>query len=154
MPVLSDMTKFLGSLPTTTSFDESKVKGRLGNGMVYLDRATMSAANWPQILVEGTATLNGRLNLQVMARTNESGPADKLLELADSPLLLAVPAPVALVAKANDALRDRVIHLRVGGTTARPTIRWEPTRQLSQEAIKFFMNQAIAFRSKSDVKSF
>ena len=41
MPVLSDMTKFLGSLPTTTSFDESKVKGRLGNGMVYLDRATM-----------------------------------------------------------------------------------------------------------------
>ena len=77
MPVLSDMTKFLGSLPTTTSFDESKVKGRLGNGMVYFDRATMSAAN-AQILVEGTATLNGRLNLQVMARTNESGPADKL----------------------------------------------------------------------------
>jgi hypothetical protein len=153
LPVLSNMTKFLGSLATATSFDESKIQGRLGNGIVYLDRVTMSAAT-AHILVEGTATLKGRLNLQVMAKTDESGPADKLLELADSPLMLAVPAPIAIVAKANDALKDRVIHLRVGGTTARPAIRLEPTRQLGQEAVKFFMNQTFAFRNKSDVKSF
>ena len=153
LPVLSNMTKLLGTLPTTTSFDESKIKGRLGNGVVHLDRMTMSAAN-AQILVEGTATFKGQLNLQVMAKTNESGPADKLLELADSPLLLAAPAPVVLVAKANDALKDRVIHLRVAGTTSRPAIRLEPTRQLGQEAIKFFMNEAIALRNKADVNSF
>ncbi len=153
LPVLSEMTAFLGSLPTNTSFDESRIKGRLGNGIVHLDRVTLSAAN-ARILVEGTATLKGRLDLEVMAKTNETGPADKLLELADSPLLLAAPAPVALVAKANDALKDRVIHLRVGGTTARPAVRLEPGRQLGQEAIKFFMNQTIAFGKRPDVESF
>jgi hypothetical protein len=153
MPVLNNMTKFLGSLPTATSFDESKVQGRLGNGIIHLDRLSMSAAN-AQILVEGTATLQGRLNLQVMAKTDESGPADKLLELADTPLMLAAPAPIAIVAKANEALKDRVIHLRVGGTAARPAIRLEPTRQLGQEAIKFFMNETFAFRNKLDVSSF
>ncbi len=153
MPVLSNMTKFLGSLPTATSFDESKIKGRLGNGIVHLDRVTMSAAD-AQILVEGTATLKGRLNLQVMAQTSQSGPADKLLELVDSPLMLAAPAPIAIVAKANDALKDRVIHLRIAGTTARPAVRLEPTRQLGQEAVKFFMNQTFAYGNKLNVNSF
>ena len=114
---------------------------------------TLAAAN-AQILAEGTATLQGRLNLQVMAKTDETGPADQLLKLANSPLLAAAPTPILIVAKANDALKDRVVHLRVGGTAARPMIRLEPGRQLGQEAIKFFMNQAIAFRNPSNELSF
>ena len=153
IPVVSDLTKFLKTLPTTTAFDQSRIQGRLGNGMVHLDRVTLAAAN-AQILAEGTATLQGRLNLQVMAKTDETGPADKLLELADSPLLMAAPTPLALVAKANNALKDRVIHLRIGGTAARPVIRLEPGKQIGQEAIKFFMNQAIAFRNPVDDFSF
>ena len=153
LPVVSDLTKFLKTIPTTTSYDESRIQGRLGNGMIHLDRVTLAAAN-AQILAEGTATLQGRLNLQVMAKTGETGPADKLLELADSPLLMAAPTPIGLVAKANTALKDRVVHLRIGGTAARPVIRLEPGRQIGQEAIKFFMNQAIAFRNPKDEFSF
>lgn len=153
LPVVSDLTKFLTTIPSTTSFDESRIQGRLGNGIVNLDRVTMAAAN-AQLLAEGTATLQGRLNLQVMVKTDESGPADKFLELADSPLLMAAPTPIGLVAKANDALKNRVVHLRIGGTGARPVIRLEPGRQIGQEAIKFFMNQAIAFRNSSDELSF
>ncbi|MCA9147931.1 MAG: hypothetical protein KDA92_01465, partial [Planctomycetales bacterium] len=152
-PVISDLTKFLKTVPSTTSFDESRAQGRFGNGMVHLDRVTLAAAN-VQVLAEGTATLQGRLNLEVMARTGETGPADKLLELADSPLLAAAPTPVALVAKANTALKDRVVHLRIGGTATSPMIRLEPGRQIGQDAIKFFVNQAIAFRDKNDELSF
>jgi hypothetical protein len=153
MPVVSDLTRFLTTIPTTTTYEESRVEGRLGNGIVHLDRVTLAAAN-AQVLAEGTATLQGRLNLRVMARTDESGPADKLLDLADSPLLMAAPTPLALVAKANNALKDRVIHLRISGTAARPAIHLEPGRQLGQEAIKFFMNQAIGFRNQKNVMSF
>ena len=149
IPVISDLATFLTTLPTSTSVADSKIEGRLGNGLVHLERVTVAAAN-AQILAEGTASLQGRLNLQVTARTDESGPADKLLELADSPLVMAAPTPIGMVAKANAALKDRVVHLRVGGTAARPVIRLEPGRQLGKEAIKFFMNQAIALRKKSD----
>ena len=153
IPVVSDLTRFLKTVPSTTSFDESRIQGRLGNGMVHLDRVTLAAAN-VQVLAEGTSTLKGRLNMQVMAKTDESGPADKLLEIADSPLLMAAPTPLAMVAKANNALKDRVVHLRIGGTAARLVIRLEPGRQIGTEAIKFFVNQAIAFRNKSDELSF
>ena len=153
LPVVSDLTKFLKTIPTTTAFDESRIQGRLGNGIVHLDRVTLAAAN-AQVLAEGTATLQGRLNLQVMAKTGETGPADKLLELADSPLLMAAPTPIGLVAKVNTALKDRVVHVRIGGTAARPVIRLEPGRQIGQEAVKFFMNQAIAFRNTNDEFSF
>jgi len=152
-PVVADLTKFLKTIPSTTSFDESRVQGRLGNGTVHLDRVTLAAAN-AQVLAEGTATLQGRLNLQVMAKTGQTGPADKLLEMADSPLLMAAPTPIGLVAKANMALKDRVVHLRIGGTAARPVIRLEPGRQIGQEAIKFFMNQAFAIRNQNDEFSF
>jgi hypothetical protein len=153
IPVVSDLTRFLTTIPTTTYYEESHIDGRLGNGIVHLDRVTLSAAN-TQVLAEGTATLQGRLNLRVMARTDESGPADRLLELADGPLLMAAPTPLALVAKANNALKDRVLHLRISGTATRPAIHLEPGRQLSQEAIKFFMNQAIGFRNQQNVMSF
>ncbi len=66
--------------------------------------------------MDGTSTLEGRLNFDVTAITNQSGPADGLLSLADSPLMLAAPAPVTLLIKANEAMKDRVIHIHVGGT--------------------------------------
>lgn len=142
LPVLSDITSFLETLPSTTAFEKSTIDGRIANGIVYVEQATLSAPS-AQILIDGNATFQGRLNLNVMAQTGADGPADQILKLADSPLVAAAPTPLAMVAKVNNALKERVVHLHVGGTAASPSVRLEPGKQLGAEAVKFFMNQTI-----------
>ncbi len=61
--------------------------------------------------------------------------------------MLAAPAPIALLAKANDALKNRVVHVQVSGTADRPTIRLQPGKQLSQEAVKFFISNSLGTRA-------
>jgi hypothetical protein len=137
MPVLSDMTRFTNFVPSSSDGDGT-IRGRIGGGIVYLDQMQLSAAN-ARILVNGTATFAGRLDMDVTASTGQEGPADALLEFADSPIMLAAPAPVVLIAKANKALKNRVVHVQVSGTAASPQLRLNPGKQLGQQAIQFFL---------------
>ncbi len=93
--------------------------------------------------MNGTSTVAGRLNLNVTAITNPSGPADGLMEFANSPLMMAGPAPIALLARANDALKDRVVYVRVSGTSSRPTLHVQPGKSLSQDAVRFVLSSTI-----------
>ncbi|GAB5403121.1 MAG: hypothetical protein Aurels2KO_13520 [Aureliella sp.] len=122
------------------------IDGRIGGGLVHIDDATLSKSGI-MVLMNGTSTLSGRLNLDVTAITNPSGPADGLVDLANSPLMLAAPAPVALIAKANDALKDRVIYVAVAGVAARPTLHVQPGKSLSQDALRFVLSTAIGNQS-------
>ncbi len=118
------------------------IHGRLGGGLIHIDDATLSKSGI-LVLMDGTATLAGRLNMDITALTNQSGPADGLVDFANSPLMLAAPAPVALIAKANDALKDRVIHAAVTGTASRPTIHVQPGKSLSQDTLRFILSTAV-----------
>jgi hypothetical protein len=120
------------------------IKGHLANGVITLDQLNLMASN-VRIVMDGTATLRGNLNLFVSAYTSETGPADRILDFANSPIMLAAPAPVAVVAKINDALKDRTIHVNVGGTLAQPLVRLQPGRQLQQEALRFLVNSSLNF---------
>ncbi len=122
------------------------IDGRIGGGLVHVDDATLSKSGI-MVLMNGTSTLTGRLNLDVTAITNPSGPADGLVDLANSPLMLAAPAPVALIAKANDALKDRVIYVAVTGVASRPTLHVQPGKSLSQDALRFVLSTAIGSQS-------
>jgi hypothetical protein len=93
--------------------------------------------------MNGHASLDGRLNFDVTAATGQVGPADGLMALTDSPLMLAAPAPVALVLKANEAMKDRVVHVHVGGTSSRPTLRLQPGKNLTQDTIRFFLTNSF-----------
>ena len=53
----------------------------------------------------------------------------------------AADGPDAL-ARASSYLSYRVIHLRVTGTLRSPTVRVEPIRLLTQEAVRFFLLQS------------
>lgn len=118
------------------------IDGRIGGGMIHIDQGTLSKSGI-MVLLEGTSTLSGRLNMDVTAITNPSGPADGLVELANSPLMLAAPAPVALIAKANDAMKDRVIYVAVTGTSSRPTLHLQPGKSLSQNTLRFILSTAV-----------
>lgn len=118
------------------------IDGRIGGGMIHVDEGTLSKSGIV-VLLNGTSTLAGRLNMDVTAITNPSGPADGLVDLANSPLMMAAPAPVALIAKANDALKDRVIYVAVTGTSNRPTLHLQPGKSLSQNTLRFILSTAV-----------
>ncbi|TWU41004.1 hypothetical protein Poly41_18390 [Novipirellula artificiosorum] len=139
IPVLSDLTQ-LSSVAFSGAEGDGTIQGRIGGGLIHIDPFLLSASN-TQVLVTGTTTIGGRLDMEVTATTGQEGPADQLLSLMDSPLMLAVPAPVALIAKANDALRDRVIHVDVGGTASSPVIRLNPGKHLDKKRFSFFWNR-------------
>ncbi|HBE69872.1 MAG TPA: hypothetical protein DDW52_17130 [Planctomycetaceae bacterium] len=122
--------------------DLAVVSGRIGGGLIHIDDATLSKSGI-LVMAEGTSTLGGRLDMDVTAVTNLSGPASGLLELTDSPLMLAAPAQVALIAKANDLLKDRVFYIEVAGTTRKPALHVQPGKNLSQDALRVVLSSAL-----------
>ena len=143
IPVLNQLSQIIRLSPTSSDrTNGGYLDGRLAGGLVYVDQLALSQSNI-QVLMQGNSTLDGRMNFEVTASTQQSGPADQILAFANSPLMLAAPAPVALIAKANEAMKDRVVHVHIGGTAARPTLRLQPGKQLSQDTLKFFLKDSL-----------
>ncbi|QDV27061.1 AsmA-like C-terminal region-containing protein [Aureliella helgolandensis] len=128
--------------PSFLQQDGGSVHGRIAGGLVYVDDLFVSKSGL-QVLLSGTSSLDGRVNFDVTALTQQSGPADGLISLAQSPLMLAAPAPVALLMKANEALKNRVVHVQVSGTAARPTLSLQPGKKLSQDALRMFISGTL-----------
>ena len=144
LPVLNQLPTVISLTPSRPGIGEDGgfVEGRIAGGLLHVDQFAIVQSNI-QVFMLGNATQEGRLDFDVTVNTNASGPADQLLELANTPLMLAAPAPVALIAKANDLLKDRVAHVHVGGIASRPTIQFQPGKQLSQSALKFFLSSTM-----------
>jgi hypothetical protein len=142
-PVLRQIGRFLGPIQPTTSFESGKATGRLANGIVHLDQFAIDGGV-ARILIEGSGSLRGRLDLDVTAKTGDLvGAQSELARLVRSPITLAAPVPVSLLAEANDLLVDRLIYLHIGGTVKRPAVRLQPARQLQQESLRFFLRRAV-----------
>ncbi|MCA9139372.1 MAG: hypothetical protein KDB00_21505, partial [Planctomycetales bacterium] len=163
MPILDQLDSLVSLSPSLGSIKQDNVgtiQGRLSGGMIRLDKLAISQSN-VQVLMNGAASLDGRLDFDITAVTGQEGPADGLMALTDSPLMLAAPAPVALVLKANEAMKDRVVHVHVGGTATRPTLRLQPGKNLTQDTLRFFLtnsfgsqvaNAAEASRSRTQTR--
>lgn len=128
--------------PTMRKEDQSILSGRIGSGVVRIENGTLSKGNL-LVLLDGTASFAGRLDLDLIAITNKSGPADGLVSLASSPLMLGAPAPVAMIAKLNDALKDRTFYVHVGGTAARPALDVQPGRGLTQDTLRVVLTSTL-----------
>lgn len=144
IPVLDQLPKMVTLSPPVPGRgqDGGTVRGRIAGGLVHLDEVAIYQSN-VQVMVTGNATMAGKLNLDVVASTESTSPTDQLISLLDSPVMLAAPAPVALVVKANELLKDRVVRVHVGGTAGRPTLRLQPGKQLSQDAVRFFLSSSL-----------
>ncbi|WP_161604704.1 AsmA-like C-terminal region-containing protein [Roseiconus nitratireducens] len=144
IPVLDQLPKMITLSPPVPGRgqDGGTVHGRIAGGLVHLDEVAIHQSN-VQLMVSGNATMSGRLDLDVVASTESTSPTDQLVSLLDSPVMLAAPAPVALVVKANELLKDRVVRVHVGGTADRPTLRLQPGKQLSQDAVRFFLSSSL-----------
>jgi translocation and assembly module TamB len=142
LPVLAQVAPYLAPGQSNATFQSGELRARLARGVLRIERLTL-AGSFLQMIVEGTVTLQGRLDLDVTARTATLGPDPLLLRI----LRLRVPAfgplPLSMIVQASSYLSNRVIHLRVTGTVRNPVIRVEPIRLLTEEAARFFLNRAL-----------
>src|SRR5207244_1250462 len=95
-----------------------------------------------QLFVDGTVTLAGRLNLQVIANSGNLGVNPSFVRFLGLRIPAVGPIPVALFMEASTYFSNRLIHLRVSGTVRSPVITVEPLSLLTEEALRFFVNRA------------
>jgi hypothetical protein len=93
--------------------------------------------------IEGTVTLQQRLDLDVVAATNTLGVDPALQRLLSIRLPSVGPVPLGLVTEVSNYLSNRTIRLSVGGTIRAPVVRVNTAATLSEAAVRFFLGQAI-----------
>lgn len=129
LPVLYQLTPYLApGQSSSATFASGSLRGRLRGGVFRVQRLTLDGRTLKFIL-EGTATLQGRLDLDVTATSGQLG---------------VNPNALRVLTRAASYLSNRLIHLRVTGTYRNPSIRIEPASLLTQEAVLFFLNRAVA----------
>jgi hypothetical protein len=144
MPILRLMGPYLAPGKSSLVFDEGEIKGRLAGGVLRVSSLTL-VSSLVKLIMEGSVTLQGRLDLQVIARTSTLGGIDPLaLRLLAREVPTIGPVPVGLIVRVSDLIANRVVYLRLAGTVKAPTIRVEPLRALSEEATRFLIRQLLS----------
>jgi hypothetical protein len=143
MPILNLLAPYLAPGRGGTTFRSGEFRARLSNGVWRIQELSLESS-LIHLILQGTFTVQGRLDLEVVAQTSTLGglnPALARLLLVRLPPV--GPVPVTLILEATDLLSNRLIRLRLTGTTKAPHIQVEPLRLLSEEAVRFFLLRTI-----------
>src|SRR5581483_8021610 len=105
------------------TFQSGLIRARLSRGVIRLERLSLTGT-YVDLWVEGTATVQGRLNLVAVARTGTAETNSLPCRL----LLLRIPAvvgplPLTLVVEASRYLANRTIQMSITGTFRNPVVR-------------------------------
>ena len=143
IPVLSVLVPFVAPGQSATTFDQGDLRGRLSRGVFRLQRLTLTSRIVGLVIV-GTVTTQGRLDLDVTGNTGQLGINPTLLKALGVSVPAVGPIPVGVILEVSSYLSNRVVHLRVTGTIRNPEVRIEPIRLLAEEAVRFFVLQSGA----------
>lgn len=139
LPILRQVAPYVGMGPSTT-FQRGDLRARLDRGVFRIQQLALEGGKL-QLHVDGTVSLEGRLNLGVVARTGEVGAPGVLGAIATR-VPIAGPVPQLVLQEASIVLARRVIYLEVTGTTHSPVIRLRPLPLLTDEVVRFFLNRS------------
>jgi translocation and assembly module TamB len=117
------------------------VRARLDRGVVRVQRLTLTGSTL-QLLIQGTVTLAGRLDLNATANTGMVGVNPPALRLLGLRIPVVGPIPISLLLELTTYFSNRLVHLRVTGTIRSPSVQVEPLPLLSEEAVRFFVNRS------------
>jgi hypothetical protein len=142
LPVLSLLVPFLMPGQASATFRTGDFRARLANGVWRISQLTLEST-YARLIIQGSMTVRGGLDLDVVARTSSLGGVNPVLLQAFLRRLPPVgPVPVGLIFQVTQLLSNRVIHARLSGTTRTPRIQIEPIRLLTEEAVRFFLTGA------------
>jgi hypothetical protein len=142
LPVLRQITPFLRLGTSSTTFQTGQIQARLGRGIMRIQRFSLESS-LVNVFIEGTVSLDGRLNLDVNARTGDVTLLPAGLRILGLRLPIAGPIPLSLITEASYLLARSVVHLRVTGSVRNPVVQIEPLALLTQEAVRYFLLRAV-----------
>jgi hypothetical protein len=134
------MPMLMPGVGANTQFQSGDLRGTLGGGVFRIERLSL-VGDLARIYAEGTVTLQQRLNLDVIANTNQLGIDPAALRLLGIALPAFGPIPLATMNQAVSYLSNRTISLRVTGTIRAPSIQVNPVPFLTDTAVRFFLAQ-------------
>ena len=140
LPILDQLSRFSpGAQLQSNDFESEEILVRLQKGQIEIEQFNVGSSI-ASIAVSGKAgILDGRLDLQVIARIERFNQVSLIEQLSGSPLVNLTGTPVAFFAQAADFLSDRLLFLKVRGTIARPLIVPDSSQQLREELIRYFL---------------
>jgi hypothetical protein len=127
---------------SSETFQSGQLEARLARGVVRIQRLNLEGG-LVQMVIEGTVTLGGRLNLDVNARTGNITLLPPALRLLGLRIPVAGPIPLSVLTEASFVLARSVIHLRVTGSVRNPVVQVEPIALLTEEAVRYFLLRAL-----------
>jgi hypothetical protein len=142
LPVLRQITPYLRVGMSSETFQSGQIEARLGRGIVRLQRFSLEGG-LVQMVIDGTITLEGRLNLDVNARTGNITLLPPALRVLGLRLPIAGPIPLSVITEASFLLARSVVHLRVTGSVRNPVVQVEPLALLTEEAVRYFLLRAL-----------
>jgi hypothetical protein len=142
MPVFRQvMPMILPGVGANVQFQSGDLRGTLGGGVFHVERLTL-VGDVARIYAEGIVTLQQRLDLNMVANTNQLGIDPAALQLLGVTLPTIGPIPLGAMNQAVSYLSNRTISLRVTGTIRAPVVQVNPVPFLTETAVRFFIAQA------------
>ncbi len=138
LPVLRLLGPYVAPGNSALTFDRGQIRARLVRGVIHIPSLTLSST-LVQLILEGTVTLTGALDLDVRAQTGRLGINPAVLRLLSAQVPAVGPIPGPVLSQATDLLSNRLVHLRVTGNVRNPSVRFETLRLLTDEAVRFFV---------------
>lgn len=114
------------------------VKARLAHGLVHVERLRLTGGV-VQLLLEGTLSLQGRVDFDVTASTGLNAIQASMLRRMGIDLPASGPIPRSTLARATSQLSARLVRLRVSGSVHNPQVQIVPLYQLTEDALRFFL---------------
>ena len=143
IPVLSALAPFVAPGQAATTFNQGDLRGRLSRGVFRIQRFNLSS-RLVNLSIFGTVNTEGRLDLDVTGATGQLGINPAFFQSLGVTIPAVGPIPVGAILEVTALLSNRVVHLRVTGTTRHPEVHSEPLRVLAEEAVRFFVLQSGA----------
>ncbi|HEV3262578.1 MAG TPA: AsmA-like C-terminal region-containing protein [Gemmataceae bacterium] len=139
-PVLNALAPYVFPGQSPAAAGTGEVRARLDRGIIRVQRLALDVRQLP-VFIQGTITLQGRLDLD--ATVNNSRPGQNLIlpRLLGDRFSPSAPLPVGILTQATNLLARQLLHFRVTGTVHSPAVRIEPLPLLSEGALRFFLNR-------------
>jgi hypothetical protein len=135
-PVLRQVVPYLPRRLTPSSpFSHGACQATLAHGVIRIQRLDFWGSLL-QLIVEGSANLQGRLDLEVTALPGHLAGEPGSPSVSER-IPLAGPISTGLLVQATRLLAGRLVHLRVTGTVQNPDVRVEPLFLLTEKALRF-----------------
>jgi hypothetical protein len=141
LPILRLIVPFIQPGLGSTTFQQGDLKARISNGVIHVQHLTL-ASDLLKLVMEGTVTSQGRLDLDATAAVgNLGGLRDGAFLLLAREVPAVGPVPAAVVAAVSAFAATRSVRVHIGGTARSPSVQLQPFTALTEEAVRFLLGR-------------